>query len=1081
MDTSAKKGLLFAGLVLTVSLLPVVPSHAQVTPTDEYSKLITAGQHIQAVGARPFGENVNLYDGSLSFEVTDVSAPGIGPTLQLGRVLHAAEGSSDSDPNFQRPFGDWDLDVPRIETNSAHQTNVSGWQILSNGTAGALDRCTDFNLPPPVVSSSPPDGPWDAVRWWYGYHLIVPGYGNQLLLQRSSNNTHTPASGSYPIVTKRDWMVACGVTASDGGEGFLAVAPDGTRYTFAHLVYWAMPGVQRPNGSTGNATSGVHPLKSDVDNLERRDAVMYVTQVEDRFGNTLTYNWSSSDPNNLVSIVASDGRELDLSYSAGSELINTVTLKAAGGASTRTWTYNYGGNAVLPTLTSVQLPDGSAWSYQMGNLESANLNTAGGSCLQNTLPMLQSTAASGSMTSPSGLAATFTVTPTLHGRSYVPKACWSPYANSTVTYANIPDEYYQFSVTKEVISGPGTPTATWTWSYSTPNQSWTSDSCASNNTCATTVYTDVTDPLGQDVRYTFSNRFDYTEGQLLRTDAYSGAVGSTDLRSVVNTYANSTGNPWPGSYGTSLQTRINFAQTEGVSPLLTSTESQQGATFTTSVNTFDSYARATSTTKSSSLGDSKTDTTTYTDDASNWVLGLVTQTATNGIASSQTTYNSADQPYQQYAFGKLVSTKTWNGNGTLATDTDGDNNKTTFSNWYRGLPQSITFADGTSKSATVNGNGWITALTDENGFTTNYGYDAMGRLASITYPAGDDVAWNPTLLSFTQVSGSELGIPGGHWKQTVTTGNDDAVTYFDAFWRPLVTEHYDAGNPSGTLSQVVHQYDADGRNVFTSYLVRSVTSYTQSVPGTHTSYDALNRVTQVQQDSELGTLTTSEQYLSGFETEVTDPRGYNTVTSYQAYGEPTTQWPVSITAPQGELTVIMRDAFGKPLSVTRTGTASGSPQVTRSYVYDGYQQLCKRIEPETGATAFGYDGAGNLAWSAEGLNLPGTTTCDASAAQGSGQVVSRTYDTRNRIKSLSFPDGNGNQSWTYYADGLPSTITRQNDNGTNALVTNSYLYDKRRLLTSEALAETSEPTWTLGYGHDANGHLASEVYPVASP
>jgi YD repeat-containing protein len=66
---------------------------------------------------------------------------------------------------------------------------------------------------------------------------------------------------------------------------------------------------------------------------------MYVTQIQDRFGNTLTYNY---DPTTgyLSSITASDGREVDVTYVSGSPAIQTITAKAANVAS-RTWTYTY--------------------------------------------------------------------------------------------------------------------------------------------------------------------------------------------------------------------------------------------------------------------------------------------------------------------------------------------------------------------------------------------------------------------------------------------------------------------------------------------------------------------------------------------------------------------------------------------------------------------------------------------------------------------------------------------------------------------------------------------------------------------
>src|SRR6185312_3887493 len=131
--------------------------------------------------------------------------------------------------------------------------------------------------------------------------------------------------------------------------------------------------------------------------------------------------------------VGSDGRQLALTYVPGTGLIQTVTLSATD-APARTWTYFYGGNADFPSLTQVKLPDGSAWSYQIGNLESTTLNTENGDCTHDVLPDLHSGPVKGSMIHPSGLTATFTIAPILHGRSYVNKQCWSPYSGSHTTY-----------------------------------------------------------------------------------------------------------------------------------------------------------------------------------------------------------------------------------------------------------------------------------------------------------------------------------------------------------------------------------------------------------------------------------------------------------------------------------------------------------------------------------------------------------------------------------------------------------------------------------------------------------------------
>ncbi|PJK07713.1 hypothetical protein CO610_08740 [Lysobacteraceae bacterium NML95-0200] len=79
--------------------------------------------------------------------------------------------------------------------------------------------------------------------------------------------------------------------------------------------------------------------------------------------------------------------------------------------------------------------------------------------------------------------------------------------------------------------------------------------------------------------------------------------------------------------------------------------------------------------------------------------------------------------------------------------------------------------------------------------------------------------------------------------------------------------------------------------------------------------------------------------------------------------------------------------------------------------------------------------------------------------------------------SPCLPGGRGNQSWRYTPDGLPATITTHNSHGGNT-VTNSYSYNKRRLLVQETTTADASNPWTLGYGYNANGHLNSHSYPA---
>jgi YD repeat-containing protein len=1082
-------GVCLLALAATVPLRAYCQQYDGVDAYEEYGKRVHAAQEVAPIGDSIFGDQVSLYNGATHFEVTDVSIPGnsalpvaVGRDLSIEdqRMVPVGGGAL-------RGFGDWSLDVPYVWGTF---TEANGW-LLGNGATNRCSNTTstpDVLLPIPGAQGAPVPAPLEQI--WNGNELHIPGQGNQTLLANTESKSYAYTGSSvWKWVTTGNWKLSCiGSVTNLAGEGFKAISPSGVSYTFNYAVTaptspfeWAAP------SGVGNQTTA--PMKTP-----RVNVYLLATHVEDRFGNWVDYSYSNG---HLTGISSNDGRSITLTWS-GDE-ITTVT-SALGtwhyGYATASWTNDLGITYNTPYLQTVTRPDGSQWSYAIdaGSLMTNKLDWA---LDDGTLPpnhcQVESSGNGGSfqytVRAPSGASATYWFAMKRHYRSYVPKGCLLSsdpnllYPLDTTTY------FDTFALNQKQVSGPGLPTELWKYDYgSVPRAQyfrsdipWSDPSNAQQpyepsgtcSSCDASKVVTVTGPTNI-TQYTYGVEYARNEGQLLKKEVtdLSGQV----LESTAYTYvsdAQAPGEPFPDIAGWDQRGGSIDAMGNRIRPVVTTQTKQDNVTFTTTVPSFDVLARTTSTTESSSLG-SRTTATNYADNPSLWVLGQPLNQSINGTPASKTDYNAQAEPVNTWQFGKLKVARSWNADGTLHTLTDGNNHVTTLSDWKRGLPQTLTFADGTKQTAVVNDAGWITSVTDENGFANSYGYDAMGRLASISYPTGDDVAWNQTLLSFAPVAGSEYGIPAGHWKQTVHTGNGYSVTYFDAFWRPLVTEHYDSANKSATLSQVAQRYDAGGRKVFTSYPANNITSYSTASVGTHTTYDALGRVTEVDQDSELGPLPTTTSYLPGFMTEVTDPRGNSTTTGYQAFGEPTTQWPVSVTAPQGELTVILRNAFGNPLSVTRTGTAQGSPQLVRSYVYDAYQQLCKQIEPEAGATAFGYDGAGNLAWSASGLDLPNTASCDAGTAQASGRVVTRSYDTRNRVTALTYADNASNTSYGYAADGALISQTMTN---AGHPVTTLYSYDKRRLLVQETLTVPNTRVMSIGYGHDANGHLAANTWP----
>ena len=377
----------------------------------------------------------------------------------------------------------------------------------------------------------------------------------------------------------------------------------------------------------------------------------------------------------------------------------------------------------------------------------------------------------------------------------------------------------------------------------------------------------------------------------------------------------------------------------------------------------------------------------------------------------------------------------------------------------------MTHADLTSSSAIIDDAGDIRAVTDENGYTTSYGYDALRRLTSIDYPADDAVAWHPTTIQYDRVD-SEAGITGTHWRQTVSTGNARKIIHYDQRLRPRLSSEYDITNVSGTQRHVRRGFDYASRETFVGFASIADTS----TDGTDTIYDALGRVTATAQDSELGTLSTSTIHdPASFTTHFTNARSKTTSTTYQVFDEPDTSAPLTMTEPLGVTTAFTRDAFGKPLTLKRSGTYNSTPvSVTRSYVYDANQRLCKTIEPESGATVFSYNESNVLGWKATGQALTSTSACEQGGVGAADKVV-YVYDRRDRLTQTLFGDGSPSVVVGFTPDGLPNSV--QSDN--SSWVT---IYNKRRLMTSETLT-LGASTYALSYTHTPNGHVASLTYP----
>jgi YD repeat-containing protein len=1073
----------------TLSVAPLA-ANAQL-PYPEQIKQIRAPDAVTKVGADLFGDSVNLYTGTLEFRQVDVSLKG---NNSLPVVVGRRVGTGSSSPyRTDRPFGQWDLDIPHVHGVFGA---TAGW----TADGAASNRCSSFGAPSGTSGMSNA-GYWDSDEFWGGNFLYVPGYGDQQMLLRDGANLRSPAwpaaATLYPIVTRDQWTFSCLPALKNAstlkkrtGEGFLAIAPDGTKYQFDWMVEYSTSGLSKSASASFASTTPVltkaqpaetaavsipgaeEPATPDEDSiyrLPRNQVWILPTKITDRFGNFVTYTYDTTVPENLVSITSSDGRALTLTYVAGingpTRQIETVKEITVEG--TRTWKYTYiktGTDLSVVELEKVTFPDASV------------LNVYGAVSLFHDVhiqppPGCEDMSGSGTggyvgvMTHPSGATGSFTLAVTTHGRSNVKKDCrLAGQSGESIVEVNLrPRTFKTMSLTRKEISGAGIETSAWTYDYGPANASWAPCEIG----CSSTKEVTVTDPKGNKTIHRFGNRFNETEGQLQQTDVYEG---SSILRSTFMEYQASGTNPYPEYWGYQSNDIGDAEQLRKPIPVKRRIVRQQGVDFIYEVNEFDYFARPKDVTKQSLPGAKRREITAFSENYPKWVLGLVDSVSEfgsgGGVGSTvmlANTYNATTANLETARkFGKLQHTLTYNANGSVASAKDEKNQITKFESYKRGIPQLITFADATKVSYVVDAFGNVASITNQNGVTTNYKYDLVNRVTDILPPVGGSVSWNNTKVEYAFMQSIEHDLGAGHLRQTITTGNSVEILYFDALYRQVMSYKYDRSDEAGTSRFLKTGFDIQGNSIYRSYPARNFASLGGAV---RTEYDALGRVLAVKADSELGVLTSKNSYGDKFTTTATNNRNYVTTSTFQTFDEPSERAVSSMSAPEGVQVDIARDVFGKPTSITRGG---GGKSATRSYVYDANHRLCKTIDPETGATVQNYDLANNLSVQAPGLALPSTTSCDNTAINLAKRIVFA-YDANNRLLRTDFGDGSTPIVRTYWPDGNLKTIGAGGVDWT-------FTYNNLGLIETEFLSYATK-TYSISRTYDGNASLTQLKYP----
>ncbi|MBS0433473.1 MAG: RHS repeat-associated core domain-containing protein [Proteobacteria bacterium] len=826
--------------------------------------------------------------------------------------------------------------------------------------------------------------------------VYLPGAGGfDLKVVRSFNsnriNPTNPADLNTSTLAGMGWTVHFGRVLknrntficlnSDGGtaigDNAVIELPDGSRQVLAFTPTGSplMLTTQRWRAECIGAGTGLAVYSPDGIRYDMTQQVQevggassvnawYTTQITDRNGNTATVNYAAAATPQISSVTTSDGRSITFNYADSGLLSRRITSIVTGG---RTWTYGYtavSGVSGRYFLTSVSRPDSpsTSWGYAY--------NTVVGSDNANNYQMLR-------VTYPQGGTMTY-------GYGYVYFDSVSNPSSRSVVVS-----------TKSTSDG-----GNWSFAY-TPGSANVYDT------------TSVTTPAGN-ITYRHVGANYATSGSVWRIGLLmQKTIGSLQTENYTwgSQQISAENNLRQGAFPSRIDTEV-------YAPILTQRSIvRDGATYTTSFSSHDAYGNPATITESGPNGGSRTTNLTYYINTSKWIVNQVDDETTVGVGSVVRGWDANGNLLSESRDGVNTGFTRY-ANGDIQTTTNARSFTSTFSNYFRGIPQSESHPEGVNITRAVSDAGNVTWERNGELQTTSFQYDGLNRVTNITPPAG-----NPTTISYTATS------------KTATRGSLQQVITLNGFGR--VTNITTGGQA------IASSYDSLGRKTFGSIIGFPTV-------GHNFLYDVLNRVTRITHNTDASYRTFTYSSSGGTPTlAVRDERNFITTHSYRAYGDPDKPLVMNIAAPVAAASVsIARNGRGLVTSATQSG-------VTRQFNYNTSYFLTSTVQPEVGTTTYGRDAVGNMTTKQVGSS--GTTTFD--------------YDGRNRLWRVTYPGGSPSQvTNVYWRTDKLRTVT-------NAVATRTYGYDSNQNLTTESLV-VDGLTLAATYNYNANDQLASIVYPV---
>ncbi|RDS84297.1 RHS repeat-associated core domain-containing protein [Dyella psychrodurans] len=459
-------------------------------------------------------------------------------------------------------------------------------------------------------------------------------------------------------------------------------------------------------------------------------------------------------------------------------------------------------------------------------------------------------------------------------------------------------------------------------------------------------------------------------------------------------------------------------------------------------------------------------------------------------------YQAGDLYQVTDALGHVTTIASYDADGRITRLTDANGVNTDMTYTPRGWLASRTVG-GTTTSFTYTPYGTVQTVTDPDGVTTTYGYDAAHRLVKITDALGNYIQY--TLDAAGDKTAEQVYDSSGTLHKSLTRT-------FNTLGQ--LTTVVDGLNNTVFNASASGSYDANGN------LIQSIDGL--NIPR-QLGYDALNRLVQTI-DNYNGTDTATKNTTAQYSydsldrlTQLTDPSSLNTTYSYDGLSDATGQ-----VSPDTGTTSRSFDAAGNVLTrtdakgITATNTydaldrliSTSYPDNTQNvtYSYDDPNSItgCStsypvgrltRIIENSVTTVYCYDAQGRVTskgQSIEGsfgafpVKQPNLGECPAGmmcandmATTAAADVTGYAYTAAGRLSGITYPSGTL-VSYTRDGDGRIQSVSLTPPNGTASSAVNGVTYQPFGPISGYTLGNGQQIART----YDANYRLTDLTSPA---